>query len=207
MGWWGYTIEMFRTYFVKLFFWLNRSHENPTSGELRLRKSQKGDHMTHLGHQGWWNSLHPPPPSLSWNSRTPHWPRQSNAPTYNQYQIFRGAGRWKFQCWIIQKGPSEIVLSASFFTIFFGGLRCNSLLSFELSGQAGICLKQLVLIGRRRLSGAGGRQLGWAGGSRGISAVYCTGGEQRYHAISGKYSEYYCCAGRPTRPSGGRSEL
>ena len=59
------------------------------------------------------------------------------------------------------KGPSEIVLNASFFTIFFGGLRCNSLLSFELSGQAGICLKQLVLIGRRRLSGAGGRQLGW----------------------------------------------
>ena len=161
MGWRGYTIEMFRTYFVKLFFWLNRSHENPTSGELRLRKSQKGDHMTHLGHQGWWNSLHPSPPSLSWNSRTPHWPRQSNAPTYNQYQIFRGAGRWKFQCLVIQKGPSEIVLNASFFTIFFGGLRCNSLLSFELSGQAGICLKQLVLIGRRRLSGAGGRQLGW----------------------------------------------
>ena len=53
---------MFQTYFDKLFFWLNRSHENPTSGELRLRKSQKGDHMTHLGHQGWWNSLHPPPP-------------------------------------------------------------------------------------------------------------------------------------------------
>ena len=105
------------------------------------------------------------------------------------------------------KGPSEIVLNASFFAIFFGGLRCNSLLSFELSGQAGICLKQLVLIGRRRLSGAGGRQLGWGAVERGISAVYCTGGEERYHAISGKYSEYYCCTGRPTRPSGGRSEL
>ena len=35
------------------------------------------------------------------------------------------------------KGPSEIVLNASFFAIFFGGLRCNSLLSFELSGPAG----------------------------------------------------------------------